>query len=65
LQEERGGYTRVENLAPTDNQCQCSAVDSVGGRTMVEVRGVQKPRAVVDSGSPNALLDADTPWGSL
>jgi len=65
LQEEREGFTRLENLTPTDNQCQYSAVDSVGGRTKVEVREVQKPRAAVGSGSSNALLGADTPRGSM
>jgi len=37
----------------------------VGGCTIMEVRGVQKPGATVGGGSPNALLGADTLRGSL
>jgi len=59
------GYTRVSDSTPIDTQCQYLAVDSVGGRTKVEVRGVQKPGAAVGSGSPNALLGADTPRESM
>lgn len=51
------------NLVPNGTQCRYPTL--VGGRTMVEVRGVQKPRATVGGGSPNALLGADTLRGSL
>lgn len=53
------------SLAPNGTQCRCLTGALVGGRTKVEVRGVQKPRATVGGGSPNALLDANTLRGSL